>query len=65
MKHEAVTKSQMANSIGVSLRTFQRRLVGAGLKIPRGLIHLDNQRTILIKLGFSDLIKSKGKIKSS
>ncbi len=59
MNHEAMTKSQMANYIGVSLRTFQRRLVGAGLKIPRGLIHLDNQKTILIKLGFSDLLKSK------
>lgn len=59
MKHEAMTKSQMANSIGVSLRTFQRRLVGAGLKIPRGLINTDNQTKIFIKLGYS--IKTKYK----
>ncbi len=59
MKYEAVTKSQMANSIGVSLRTFQRRLVSVGLKIPRGLINTDNQAKILIKLGYS--IKTKHK----
>lgn len=65
MNHEAKTKSQMANSIGVSLRTFQRRLTHAGLKIPRGLIHLDNQKAILTKLGFSDLLKYKGNKKQT
>lgn len=61
MRDQAVmTKSQMANLMGISLRTFQRRLIQAKLKIPRGLIHLDNQKIILIKLGFSDLLKHKG-----
>ncbi|MDZ4707559.1 MAG: hypothetical protein SH818_04075, partial [Saprospiraceae bacterium] len=57
--HSAMTKSQMANLLGFSLRTFQRRLDQAKLKIPRGLIHLDNQKIILLKLGFSEILKSK------
>jgi Bacterial regulatory protein, Fis family len=56
MKHEyleAKTKSQMAKLLGISLRTFQRRLMSCGLNVPRGLISGKQQLEILVKLGFS------------
>ena len=47
------TKAQMANELGISLRTFQRRLVQHNLNIPRGLIMPQKQILILIELGYS------------
>ena len=55
MKNEPITKSQLANLLSLSLRTLQRKLKGAGLTIPRGLISPDSQILILYKLGYSDL----------
>lgn len=55
MKHEPITKSQLANLLGLSLRTLQRKLKGAGLNIPRGLISPDSQIQILFKLGYSEM----------
>lgn len=58
MKNEPITKSQLANLLGLSLRTLQRKLKGVGLHIPRGLISPDSQIQILYQLGYSDLATS-------
>ncbi len=55
MKHEPLTKSQLADILGLSLRTLQRKLLRAELNIPRGLISPDSQIHILKKLGYSAL----------
>ncbi len=55
MKHEPLTKSQLADLLGLSLRTLQRKLLRAELNIPRGLISPDCQIQILMKLGYSAL----------
>lgn len=55
MKNEPITKSQLAYLLGLSLRTLQRKLKGAGLNIPRGLISPDCQIKILYELGYSEL----------
>ena len=55
MKLEPFTKSQMANILGISLRTFQRKLQRAGLNIPRGLISPDCQIQIFVTLGYSSM----------
>lgn len=60
MKYEATTKSEMAHSLGLSLRTFQRRLKHAGLYVPRGLINTDTQTKIFLKLGYSIKLKNSG-----
>ena len=54
MNKNAVTKSQLAMELGFSLRTLQRRLGQEGLRIPRGLIGINQQKNIKIKLGYSD-----------
>ncbi len=41
------TKTQMANDLGISLRTFQRWLKEKSMAIPRGLISPDIQQKIL------------------
>lgn len=56
MKLEPLTKSQMANILGISLRTFQRKLHRAGLNIPRGLLSPDCQNHILVILGYSGMV---------
>jgi Bacterial regulatory protein, Fis family len=56
MNKNAITKSQMADELGFSLRTLQRKLDKAGLKVPRGLIGSDTQNLIKIKLGQSQII---------
>ena len=55
MKNEPITKSQLADLLGLSLRTLQRKLLRAELIIPRGLISPDSQIQILLKLGYSVL----------
>ncbi len=47
------TKSQMADELGMSLRTFQRRLKQYNLQIPRGLISPKQQIMILQELGYN------------
>ena len=54
MRMEAKTKSEMSKDLGISLRTFQRRINENGLTIPRGLICEKLQTQILLKLGFSE-----------
>jgi predicted DNA-binding protein (UPF0251 family) len=57
------TKSQMADEMGICLRTLQRRLKKAGLKIPRGLIFEPTQQIIYRKLTLHDQTnKQKGNI---
>ncbi len=69
MKHEPITKSQLADLLGLSLRTLQRKLLRAELNIPRGLISPDSQIQILMKLGYSALAaqlrKKSGRINRS
>ena len=63
MNKNAITKSQMADEFGFSLRTLQRKLDKAGLKIPRGLINNDTQALIKIKLGQSQIIEINNQVK--
>lgn len=51
---KAKNKKQLAEEMGFSLRTFQRRLKDADLEIPRGLICPEKQREIGEKLGWQD-----------
>ncbi|MBK7373571.1 MAG: hypothetical protein IPJ09_19465 [Saprospiraceae bacterium] len=46
MNKTALTKHQLSEQLGISLRTLQRKLHQAGLNIPRGLISIDNQHII-------------------
>lgn len=52
---KAKYKKELALEMGLSLRTFQRRLVDAGIEIPRGLISPDEQKFIYKKLGWRDM----------
>ncbi|MEP7320862.1 MAG: hypothetical protein ABI761_03045 [Saprospiraceae bacterium] len=61
MNKNAITKSQMADELGFSLRTFQRKLDKAGIKVPRGLICIDIQHTIKIKLGYTQVMNPEQK----
>lgn len=45
-------KKQIANEMGLSLRTFQRRLEQASLEVPRGLVSPEAQDEIYQKLGW-------------
>ena len=49
---EAKTKEQIAIELRMSLRTFQRKLQKAGLKIPRGYISPETRKLILERLGW-------------
>ncbi|MBK7438394.1 MAG: hypothetical protein IPP04_15730 [Saprospiraceae bacterium] len=53
MNKTALTKHQLSEQLGISLRTLQRKLHQAGLNIPRGLISIDNQHIIREKLGYT------------
>jgi len=55
------TKEELALLMEISLRTLQRRLNKAGLKIPRGRIPPDVQIIIFEKLGWSELARSDTK----
>ncbi len=52
---KAKYKKELARDMGLSMRTFQRRLKEAGIEIQRGLIAPDVQESILKKLGWHDL----------
>ncbi len=45
-------KKELADTMGYSLRTLQRRLKEANIETPRGLIDPDKQREIFQKLGW-------------
>ncbi len=47
------TKKELAQDLGVSMRTFQRHLSNTNLNIPRGLISPKQQVEIYQALGFS------------
>lgn len=47
---EFKTKTEFATILKMSLRTFQRKLEAANLKIPRGLIAPEVQKEIFEKL---------------
>lgn len=47
---EFKTKTEFASILKMSLRTFQRKLESANLKIPRGLIAPEIQKEIFEKL---------------
>jgi hypothetical protein len=48
------TKTELAQKMGMSLRTFQRRLKAANLNVPRGLICPKLQQDISDKLNNPD-----------
>ena len=47
---KAKTKEQIAEEMGMNLKTLQRRLKKANLKIPRGLISPQKQTEIFERL---------------
>ncbi len=55
---ETKTKEKLAQEMNISLRTLQRRLKNAGLKIPRGHIPPDVQDLIYQSLGWKNLAQS-------
>lgn len=44
-------KKEIADELGYSIRTFQRRLKEAQISIPRGLVSPELQQEIMEKLG--------------
>lgn len=52
---EPKTKEKIASEMNISLRTLQRKLNKAGLKIPRGHIPPDVQDAIYETLGWKSL----------
>jgi hypothetical protein len=55
---QAKNKKQLAEEMGLSMRTFQRRLDDADLDVPRGLIGPDQQVEIFERLGWRNLAQS-------
>jgi hypothetical protein len=47
-------KKEIAEEMGLSLRTFQRRLDEANIAVPRGLICPEKQKEIFHHLGWFD-----------
>lgn len=47
-------KKEIADEMGYSLRTFQRRLKEASIEIPRGLICPEKQEEVFQKLGWRE-----------
>lgn len=41
------SRQEMANIIGISTKTLQRRIKEAGLKISKGLLTINDQKAIL------------------
>jgi hypothetical protein len=59
--YTAKYKKEIANSLGLSLKTFQRRLKDHQILIPRGLISPAVQKEIYQKLGWPELSPSEPK----
>lgn len=51
----SITKGQLAESLGMSLRTLQRKLKEKKVLVPRGLISYDLVVFIKKKLGYKGL----------
>jgi len=47
------TKNQIAQELGISLRTLQRWIKKSNLHVPRGLVSPQKQKEILEKLGYT------------
>lgn len=47
------TKNEIAQDLGISLRTLQRWIKKSGLQVPRGLVCPKKQEEILDTLGYS------------
>ena len=45
-------KKEIADEMGLSLRTFQRRLDEANIAVPRGLVCPEKQKEIFHRLGW-------------
>jgi len=48
------TKSQIAQELGISLRTLQRWIKKTDLEVPRGLVSPEKQKELIEKLGYSE-----------
>lgn len=51
----ACYKKELAQRMGLSLRTFQRKLEAANIAIPRGLVPPDLQKVIFETLGWHEM----------
>jgi DNA-binding transcriptional regulator LsrR (DeoR family) len=49
---EPKTRSQIANDLGFSARTLNRKLKSANIQLPKGLVNPENQVKIYKILGF-------------
>jgi len=58
--HTPKTKNQIAQELGISLRTLQRWIKKWNLDVPRGLVCPEKQREIFEKFGY----KQKKSVKS-
>lgn len=52
--HFPKTKYQIAQELGISLRTLQRWIKKSNLEVPRGLICPKKQQEILKEFGYSN-----------
>ena len=50
--HDPKTKNQIAQRLGISLRTLQRWIKKSNLEVPRGLVCPKKQQEILLALGY-------------
>ena len=53
--NKAINKKQLAEAMGISLSTLQRRLKDAEIEVPRGLIPPSKVNEILSALNWFDL----------
>ena len=49
-----VTRLEFAASLGLSIRSFERRLIALGIELPKGLISPQDQLMIRKAFGFLD-----------
>lgn len=48
------TRNEFAESLGISIRTFERRLIALKIELPKGLVSPKDQLMIREELGFID-----------
>jgi len=51
--HSPKTKYQIAQELGISLRTLQRWIKKSDIEVPRGLVCPEKQIELLKKLGYA------------
>lgn len=54
LHNKSMTKMELSNVLGISLRTLQRRLAFHKIHVPRGLINEIKRNEIIKKLGYED-----------